>query len=94
MGKEAQPRLNRHRRGNKKGVSRNAATVARTKELEAERAAAAVVELAFGSPEPQPVEEPVTEAAHPPPPKRRKGIHEKRRRHAIHELYVGQLCAV
>ena len=62
--------------------------LARTKELEAERAAEAMVQLCFGSPEVGPVSEPVTEVVQPPPPKRRKGIDESRRRHAIHELFV------
>lgn len=71
-----------------KGKSKDAKIVARTKELEAERAAHAMVELCFGSADPPPVREPVTEPAIAPPPKRRKGIGETRRRHAIHELFV------
>eukprot|EP00966_Prymnesium_polylepis_P065544 1521053-Prymnesium_polylepis.1 len=50
-----------------------------------------MVEMTFGSPAPMPVEEPVTEPvtepARPPPPKRRKGINESRRRHAIAEIF-------
>ena len=46
-----------------------------------------MTDMCFGSPEPAPPREPVTEPAHPPPPKRRRGINEARRRHAIAELF-------
>lgn len=88
MGKEARGCISRHRHGKKKGVSKNAKKRERTAELKAEHAAAAMVDLCFGSPQPAPVEEPVTEVLQPPPPKRPRGIDEKRRRNAIHELYV------
>ena len=81
--------LGRHeRRRKQKEPSRDENHLARTQELEAERAAAAMVELCFGTPQAPPIEEPVTEVVHPPPPKRRRGINETRRRCAIHELYV------
>ena len=62
--------------------------VERTKELDAKRAAAAMVDMCFGSPEPILPPEPVTEPAGQKPPKRRRGIDEKRRRCAIHEIFV------
>lgn len=88
MGREAKPRLSRHKRGKQKAGAKDARIVEHTKKLQAERAAAAMVEMCFPSPAAAPVREPVTEAVHPPPPKRRKGVDEARRRNAIHEIYV------
>ena len=65
------------RRRKQKGEGKNAAHVARKRELEAERAAAAMVEMTFGSPALMSVEEPVTEpVTEPARPRRvREGPH-------------------
>jgi hypothetical protein len=75
-------------RKQQKGETKNKAKLERKRDLETERAAAVIAEMAVPSPAATPVEEPVTEAVRPKPPKRRRGIDERRRRHAIHELYV------
>jgi len=81
--------IGRHpNRKKQKQMAQDPAHVARKKDLQAERVAAAEVARCFGSPAPQDVVEPATEQLRPPPPKRQKGINEHRRRHAIHELFV------
>ena len=81
--------IGRHnRRRQQKPLTKDKALQAKKVDLQAERAGEAEAERCFASPAPQEVEEPVTEQLKPPPPKRRKGIDEHRRRHAINEIFV------